>query len=261
MHGSGGLTNPLTALFGGRVHADFYNPGAYCPDETRFLTFPARVPEVWRHLRLLDFLGVLHQGEELEFPLSPEDRRSLAALGERPRPGEYVCIHPGDRAAARRWPPERFAVVADTLARLGFRVALTGSRDEQPLTRAVAAAMTSPALDLAGCTDLGALGVLLCESRLLVCNDTGVSHLAAALRVPSVVVFHHLSEMEGWPPRDRLRHRVVTGVSGASLEQVIAEAKDLLQQDRFPGTEVPRRPEALSNGYHEVAPPCAPCAS
>jgi ADP-heptose:LPS heptosyltransferase len=75
MHGSGGLTNPLTALYGGRVHAGFYNPGDYCPDDTRFLPFPARVPEVWRHLRLLDFLGVPHQGEELEIPLSPEDRR------------------------------------------------------------------------------------------------------------------------------------------------------------------------------------------
>jgi ADP-heptose:LPS heptosyltransferase len=89
-----------------------------------------------------------------------------------------------------------------------LRVVLTGSSGEAALTRAVADAMTAPALDLAGETDLGALGVLLRGARLLVCNDTGVSHVAAGLRVPSVVVFDRMSDREGWPPLDRVRHRV-----------------------------------------------------
>jgi ADP-heptose:LPS heptosyltransferase len=231
MHGSGGLTNPLTVLLGARLNAGFFVPGQLCPDPERFLPYPETVPEVWRHLRLLDFLGVSPQGEGLDFPLRPADGAALRALdgaGDLP-PGEYVCVHAGARAAERRWPPERFAAVADALAERGLRVVLTGSRDETALTRAVAGAMRAEALDLAGRTDLGALAALLHGARLLVCNDTGVSHLAAALRVPSVVVFPRRSELEGWPPLDRQRHRVVCGVTGVTADRVLAQAEDLLR--------------------------------
>src|SRR5439155_4555023 len=117
--------------------AGFFLPGQYCPDERRFLPYDEREPEVLRYLRLMEFLGVPSQGEELEFPLLAEDAQALAATvggcersepREPPlRPGEYVCVHPGAKASVRRWPPERFAAVADALAARGFRVVLTGS--------------------------------------------------------------------------------------------------------------------------------------
>jgi ADP-heptose:LPS heptosyltransferase len=231
MHGAGTITNPLTTLLGARRTAGFYLPGQYCPDPERYLPYPRQIPEVWRHLRLLQFLGVPLQGEHLEFPLHEADRAALRAVeGADDLPARsYICIHAGARAEARRWPPDRFAVVADALAAAGWRVVLTGSRDEQPLTQAVAAAMKAPVLDLAGRTSLGALAALLYGSRLLVCNDTGVSHLAAALRVPSVVVFHLLSECEGWPPLDHVLHRVVAGVAGVVPEAVIEQAEALLR--------------------------------
>jgi ADP-heptose:LPS heptosyltransferase len=263
MHGSGGLTNPLTVLLGARRNAGFFVPGQFCPDPERFLPYPERVPEVWRHLRLLDFLGVPPRGEHLDFPLRPEDGAALRAIdgaGEL-RPGQYVCVHAGARAAERRWPPEQFAAVADALAGRGLGVVLTGSRDERPLTRAVAGAMRAGALDLAGRTDLGALAALLHGARLLVCNDTGVSHLAAALRVPSVVVFPHRSELEGWPPLDRQRHRVVCGVCGVAPGQVLAQAEDLLAH--LAGELARRGPhgEQARRLNEEEISPCAPCAS
>jgi ADP-heptose:LPS heptosyltransferase len=233
MHGNGTLTNPLTVLLGARRTAGFYLPGHFCPDADRFLPYPARVPEVWRHLRLLEFLGIPLQGEDLDFPVWPDDQRALRALaGARElRPGGYVCVHPGARAPARRWPPERFAAVADALAARGLAVVLTGAREEASLTETVARWMKAPALDLAGRTELGTLAALLRDARLLVCNDTGVSHLAAALRLPSVVVFDRMSDLEGWPPLDRQRHRVVAGVAGVSVEAVLAQADDLLCQE------------------------------
>lgn len=230
MHGSGTITNPLTVQFGAAANAGYFVPGQFCPDQTRFLPYPEGVPEVWRHLRLMQHLGIPLQGEELEFPVHDEDRQALHAIDAAAelRPGSYVCIHAGARAAFRRWPVERFAAVADVLTRLGLRIVLTGSAEEMHRARAVAAAMRVPSINLAGRTTLGSLAALLDGARLLICNDTGVSHLAAALRVPSVVVFHHLSEQQGWPPQDRQLHRVVCGVEEIEPSAVIVQAESLL---------------------------------
>jgi ADP-heptose:LPS heptosyltransferase len=68
--------------------------------------------------------------------------------------------------------------------------------------------MQANALDLAGQISLGTLGVLLRGSRLLVSNDMGVSHLAAALQVPSLVIAGG-GDPSRWAPLDDQRHRVV----------------------------------------------------
>jgi ADP-heptose:LPS heptosyltransferase len=239
MHDSGPITNPLTVLLGARLNAGFFQPGQYCPDPGRFLAYPVNVPEVWRHLQLMAFLGVPLLGEELEFPVTEEDRRSLHRL-ERVEDfldQPYVCVYPGARSATRRWAPEQFGTVANALADRGLRVVLTGSVEEAPLTAVVASAMQAPTLDLAGRTSLGALAALLEGARLVVCNDNGVSHLTAALRVPSVIVFHRLAECQGWSPRDRQRHRIVSRLTGVTPADVITEADDLLRQYAERATE------------------------
>ncbi len=210
IHGSGAIVNPLLMLLGARLNAGFYMPGQYCPDESRFLPYPEGEPEVWRHLRLMEHLGIPLQGDTLEFPLSEDDLHALAGLRREHglRPGRYVCVHPGARGRTRRWPVERFAAVADALAARGLQVVLTGTAVEAELTAAVRLHMRRPAVDLAGRTTLGALGALLRDARLLVCNDTGISHVAAALGVPSVVIFT-ASDPRRWAPQDTQLHRAV----------------------------------------------------
>lgn len=238
MHGNGSYINSFTLLLGAKQSAGFCPSRQYCLDRDRFLPYPDHEPEVWRHLRLLEFLGLPLQGDYLEFPLWQsdwEELETIAATDNRVREN-YVCIHPGASDQSRRWPAQSFATVADALAAQGLRVILTGTAAETPLTEAVAQAMKFPSLDLAGKTSLGAIAALLKNARLLICNDTGVSHLAAALQVSSVVIFFN-SDPQRWAPLDRQRHRVVVkseqsnqGKDLPSPDLVLAQAFDLLQQ-------------------------------
>ncbi len=251
MHGSGEITNPIAALFRAADLAGFYRPGQFCPAPGRFLPYPDGEPEIRRSLHLMRFLGVPGRGEYLEFPLDDADREDARrAAGLQLAGGRYACVHPGARAVDRRWPPEAFARVADALAARGLRVVLTGSADETTLTREVVRHMHAPAIDIAGRTSLGGLAAVVSGARLLVSNDTGVSHVADALAIPSVVVYT-TSDPGRWAPLDRRKHRAIVaagpstsaGVATAPVrwtppastdhvvERVVAEALDLLSAE------------------------------
>lgn len=208
MHGSGGIANPLVMCFGGRRTAGFFVPGAYCPDPQGFIPWPTQGHEIERLLSLTDALGWPRRGTALEFPVRDEDRRSLRALWPGAASSSYVIVHAGAQLRSRRWPVQRFARVADELARLGHAVVLTGTAAERPLVRQLREAMRQPAVDLSGRTGLFELGALVEAARLVVCNDTGISHVAAALGTPSVVVSSG-GEVARWRPLDARRHRVL----------------------------------------------------
>ena len=208
MHGSGRITNPLVALLGARRTAGYVVPGEYCPDPAAFLPYPDGEHEVRVHLRLMEHLGAPPRGEHLEFPLHRRDREELARVGVDLPPGAYACIHAGARYPSRRWPVERFAAVADRLAARGLRVVLTGTESERPLSAALRERARTSAIDLTGRTTLGAFAALIAEARLVVCNDTGTSHLAAAVGAPSVVIASG-SDAARWAPLDHARNRLL----------------------------------------------------
>lgn len=129
--------------------------------------------------------------------------------GTRGRTGPVV-IHPGAASPARRWPAERFAAVAAVLARRGHPVVVTGGSGEASMCRRlVSRAGLGPAADLAGQLTLPNLVALLRRSRLLICSDTGVAHLATALRTPSVQLFGSAPPQLWGPPVDQHLHLVL----------------------------------------------------
>lgn len=209
LHGDGSVTNAVVGSLGARAIAGF-TPSASAPGVGSFMAYPAEGHEIRRLLQLVAFLGARPRGEDLEFPQYAADEAALrcvpaaAAL----RPGRFAVLHPGARDPARRWPPAAFAAAGDALARRGLAVVLTGSESEAGLCRTVAARMTGPVTVLAGETSLGALAALLARAALLVVNDTGVSHLAAALRTRSVVLFT-TSDVQRWAPLDSSMHRAL----------------------------------------------------
>jgi ADP-heptose:LPS heptosyltransferase len=209
MHGSGRIVNPMLATWGATQTAGFVEPGGYCANPELHTPWPTAGHEIDRLLALTDHLGIERRGRQLEFPVNDGDRRALGELlPQGSARGGWACLHPGAQLASRRWLPDRFAAIGDALAEQGHTVFITGTAAEAPLAEQVCRAMRAPALSLAGKTTLWTLGALIEGARLLVCNDTGVSHVAAALGTPSVVVSLG-ADVSRWAPLDAARHRVL----------------------------------------------------
>lgn len=208
LHGAGAVVNAVVARFGAAWNAGFASREAWFPpeDRARFAAWPEQGHEILRLLSLTDHLGLARRGTYIDWPLSPQDHANARRLV--PAEHGYAVVHPGAQLPSRRWPARRFAAVADRIAQAGLRVVLTGTEGERGLVASVAAMMRQQPLDLCGRTDLWTLGALLSSARVLVCNDTGLSHVAAALGTRSVVVACG-SETGRWAPLDTGRHRVL----------------------------------------------------
>ena len=231
MQGDGTITNDLVARFGAAAMAGFVPPGHAPRPDGVFVEYPDG-HEIRKMLALAAALGAPAAGEHLEFPLSADDEREWGALRSAMAlsPRGYVCLHPGARAAARRWPPEQFARVGEALRTRGLRVLVTGDgADEEQLAASVVDAMQGRATSVAGRTSLGALAALVRDARMIVCNDTGLSHVAAAVKTPSVVIFR-ITDPLRWAPLDAVRHRVVHDGPGAAVAAA-ATALGLLEPE------------------------------
>jgi ADP-heptose:LPS heptosyltransferase len=241
MHGSGTFTNSFLPLLGARTTAGFYTPPQVCPNPRTFAPYPKALPEPLVWLSLLEFLGLPTLGDPLEFPLSTHDEVALdgvlreVGVATQTSLGSIAVVHVGASDARKRLDAAMLAGVADGLAARGFTVLLTGSREEASLARAVrghASSRFSDLVDLSGRTSLGTLGALVRRAKIVVTADTGVSHLASALRTPSVVVFT-TGDLQRWAPLERERHRVVDGRTVApSSATILREAEQALDVAR-----------------------------
>lgn len=157
--------------------------------------------EVERWCRMLRHYGLDPDPDDLDLRTPPEVDRVPAGV---------TIVHPGAKAARRRWPPDRYAEVARRLTSEGLRVVVTGSESERGLASRVAQrAGLGPEAVLAGRLDLAELAALVARARLVISGDTGVAHLATGYRTGSVVLFGPVSPAHWGPPPDRLRHRVL----------------------------------------------------
>jgi ADP-heptose:LPS heptosyltransferase len=211
MHGSGAVSNGFVAALEATRSVGFGPPG----DRrlTTALRWVESEPEPLRWLRLADAIGAAPAGLDTEFPVTPAERAKAAALIGPSDGLPVIGLHAGASDLGRRWPAESFARLGDRLASQGqARIVLTGSDQERPLTASVLRRMYTPAIDLAGKTDLGEFAAVISALDLLVTNDTGASHVAAATRTPSIILFGP-TRPDRWAPLDRRRHQVIDAAS------------------------------------------------
>jgi ADP-heptose:LPS heptosyltransferase len=197
---------------------------------------PAGTP-VWQHL--VASVGPLGPATATEAacrdaisvaaPIVEEGRRALADAGSggvRP----LVMLHPGAGGATKRWAVEAFAEVAERLVdSFGAEVVVhEGPADHDPVA-ALRARLRVPALHLID-PSLEALAGAMHHAALWIGNDSGVSHLAAAVGTPTLALFTTANlAWRPWAREARVQVVSVESPSPADVSAVIAEASSLLQ--------------------------------
>jgi ADP-heptose:LPS heptosyltransferase len=252
LHGGGRHSNPFVRRLGARVTAGSRTPDA--PPLDRTVPYTVHQHEIHRFLEVAALVGATPVTVEPRLEVTPADRAEAAAvLGDDDRP--LVVLHPGANDPRRRWPVERLAVVGSELARKGARLAVVGTATEQPLVDRLLDRLDGDAANLAGRLGLGGLAGLLEQAILLVGNDSGPRHLAAAVGTATVAV-HWCASLGSYGPLYRARHRAPTSwrlhcpvcgangletdcrashqasfVDDVTLDEVLAEALDLLASE------------------------------
>jgi len=222
-------------------------------------------PIIKTYLGIARYLGSPHQDLTMQLFATPSEQREgqqvLATAGLDPqidRPGAagaapLVILNPGaGYGPAKCWPPSYFAQVADALiSSRGANVLISSGPKERPIVDAVMRAMRGRAIDLQhhGLT-LGSLKEIIRRCDLMITNDTGPRHIAAAWGVPVITVFGptHPQWTEIYFARERqlsipvfcgpcqkkicpLDHRCMTGLGP---ERVLAAADELLAEQPLP---------------------------
>lgn len=161
------------------------------------------VPELYaaplRSLGLTGRLGspTMHLDLESTEAMQAHIARSLPGAVNQP----LLAVAPGAHWLTKRWPVERFAAVAQELAReKQAAVVILGGPDEAQLARAMQDKLDVPVINGAGTLSLMHSAALLSRCRLLLSNDSGLMHMATALRVPVVAIFGPTVQEFGFYP-------------------------------------------------------------
>jgi heptosyltransferase II len=222
-----------------------------------------RMHQVYYYLDMLSVLGLPLQNRRENHDLIPSiaigvrdsDRQAARDMLQTKGIAEkdiIVGINPGAfYGKAKRWFTDRYAEVADALAsQYGARTVLFGSQSDRAITEEVAAHMKHPSVILAGQTTLGQLMGLLKECSLLITNDSGPMHLAAALDVPQLALFGSTSEIATGPLNCQavvIKHQVDCNpcflrecptdfrcMKGITVQEVVEAARIILEK-QIPG--------------------------
>ena len=141
-----------------------------------------------RYLDLLAPLG-FKRPAMVEYGLKPKDEYMELWRGRLAGLGPLVVMHPVAKWDTKLWPEEHWAALIRALIAAGARVALSGALEDRAVNARIMQLAGTAVLDLSGCTSLQELMAVLALADTVVSTDTGVMHLAAALKRPLVALF------------------------------------------------------------------------
>ena len=190
----GGFTR-VVSWFGAREATYVARLGALAAGLTVARPVPDDDTPVWRHLIATLPASALAEREAVA-PIRPAARPTGAAA---------LVVHAGSGGAWKRWPTERFAAaISAVTARHALPVVVHEGPADRPAVEALLARRDGPVERLVE-PELPDLAAALSHARAYLGGDSGVSHLAAAVGAPSVILFPpaHLPRWMPWSPTAR----------------------------------------------------------
>ena len=156
---------------------------------------------VEQQLALLGWTGVpVTDRPPTQLAVTPEAAATIAArlAGARLLAAPFAVIHPAAAAATKQWAAEKFGRVAEDIRNRGLAVVAITTPNEKPIIDEMNKSTTAPVETF---TDLSLpeITALLARARVLIGNDSGIAHIAAAVETPSVVIFGS-SNRAHWRP-------------------------------------------------------------
>jgi lipopolysaccharide heptosyltransferase II len=233
--------------------------------------------EVERGLHLVSAIGIPPADKHLVLTIPTESRERASRfrnglaeqrIADRIRP--LVVVHPGSTMPARRYPPEQYAdVIAALVTDVGAHVVITGVEAESDLIGHIvcrlAPEIRESVQDVAGALPFGDVCALIEAADLVVTNNTGPMHIAAATATPVIALFALTNRPEQWGPW-LVPHRILNRdvpcrycharicpfdqecLSGISGQDVVAAAREL---------GIGRSPDAFPDGSRLAMPAVA----
>jgi heptosyltransferase-2 len=200
----------------------------------------APISAVEYYARLAEYaLGFASIDRRIELRCTEDDLASAEyLLRDVARP--FIVLNPGANRPDKRWPFERFARVAHELAASHrVSVVITGSPNELSILDAVASAARTPIINLTkrGIT-LGSLKAVLKQAALLITNDTGPRHMAAALGTPVIALFGPTDHRWTTLPDSQGRERILLADPFLPEEMVADNEPSRCAIDRIPVSDV-----------------------
>ncbi len=210
-----------------RWNALFTNRRVTPPDSARHV--------VEQYLALLAPLGIEPGPAEFHVPVRAAAERRIEEflVKEGVKPGDrLVAINPGAGHPQKRWSVARFGALAERLTtEAGARLLLLWGPDEAHMAREISLALPGHSALLAPPTDLGELVALLKRCRLMIANDTGPLHLAAALGTPSLGLYGPTRAARNGPYGARCRGLQSPDgtMAGLEVEGVFEAARGMIE--------------------------------
>ena len=210
------LKSALVPWFAGIPHRTGYT------GETRFgLLTDRRTLDKQRLPLMVERFAWLGQSADTELhrpvtdprlSVDPAEFPAFCNKYELPVPERLACFCPGaEYGPAKRWPAAHFAQLARRLSGRGYTVWLLGSAADKPVGEEIVRASGNTARNLCGLTNLDEAIIVLSAANVVVTNDSGLMHVAAALNRPTVAIYGS-SSPEFTPPLSAAARIVRTGI-------------------------------------------------
>jgi len=162
-----------------------------------------RIIPVWeKYVRTAATLGITPDEDQLELYLSDNSESQWNKNLQKSLSGDYILIAPGARHFTKRWPAEYFnKLILEIHRKYNFPVILAGDVNDIPVVEEILTGLPPKiATSLAGELSILQTAELIRRAKLVISNDSGLMHIAAAFQKPLIAIFGSTVEELGFFP-------------------------------------------------------------